>query len=69
MSQTNFDKPVQFVFNPPSTNTTDQTTGEESSRQVGNNSGGDNEGSTSHSQHHNVFQGESSRSVHPRRLV
>ena len=26
MSQTNFDKLVQFVFNPPSTNTTDLTT-------------------------------------------
>ena len=38
-------------------------TGEESSRNVGNNSGGDVEGSTSHSQHQNVFQRESSRSV------
>ena len=45
------------------------STGEESSRQVGNNSEGDNEGSTSHSQHHNVFQGESSRSVPPSRSV
>ena len=41
------------------------STGEESSRQPGNNSRGDNEGSTSHSQHHNVFQGESSSSVPP----
>ena len=36
------------------------TTGEESLRHVGNNLGGDNEGSISHSQHHSVFQGESS---------
>ena len=35
--------------------------GEESSRNVGNNSRGDNEGSTSHLQHQNVFQRESSR--------
>ena len=47
-------------FNGESTNT-----GEESSRNVGNNSGGDAEGSTSHSQHQNVFQGESSRSIPP----
>ena len=38
-------------------------TGEESSRNVGNSSGGDVEGSSGHSQHQNVFQGESSRSV------
>ena len=44
-------------------------TGEESSRNVGNNSEGDVEGSTSHSQHQNVFQGESSRSVPPIRSV
>ena len=44
-------------------------TGEESSRNVGNNSGRDNGGSTSHSQHQNVFQGESSRSVPPIRSV
>ena len=44
-------------------------TGEESSRNVGNNSGGDKRGSTSHSQHQNVFQGESSRSVPPIRSV
>ena len=37
--------------------------------EVGNNSGGDNEGSTSHSQHHNILQGESSRSVPPSRSV
>ena len=51
-------------FNGESTNT-----GEESSRNVGDNSGGDNGGSTSHSQHENVFQGESSRSVPPIRSV
>ena len=34
----------------------------------GGGGGGVNEGSTSHSQHHNVFQGESSRSVPPSRL-
>ena len=44
-------------------------TGEESSRNVGNNSGGDVEGSTSQTQHQNVFQGESSRSVPPIRSV
>ena len=44
-------------------------TGEESSRNVGNNSGGDAEGSSSHSQYQNVFQGESSRSVPPIRSV
>ena len=44
-------------------------TGEESSRNVGNNSGGDAEGSSGHSQHQNVFQGESSRSVPPIRSV
>ena len=44
-------------------------TGEESSRNVGNNSGGDAEGSNSQTQHQNVFQGESSRSVPPIRLV
>ena len=47
-------------FNGESTNTS-----EESSRNVGNNSGGDAKGSTSNSQHQNVFQGESSRSVPP----
>ena len=41
-------------------------TGEESSRNiVCNNSGGDAEGSSGNSQHQNVFQGESSRSVPP----
>ena len=44
-------------------------TAEESSRNVGNNSGGDVEGSFGHSQHQNVFQGESSRSVPPIRSV
>ena len=44
-------------------------TGEESSRNVGNNSGGDAVGSSGHSQHQNVFQGESSRSVPPIRSV
>ena len=44
-------------------------TGEESSRNVGNNSGGDAEGSPGHSQQQNVFQGESSRSVPPIRSV
>ena len=44
-------------------------TGEESSRNVGNNSGGDAEGSSGHTQHQNVFQGESSRSVPPIRSV
>ena len=51
-------------FNGESTNT-----GEESSRNVGNDSGGDNGGSTSHSQHQDVFQGESSRSAPPIRSV
>ena len=41
----------------------------ESSRNVGNISGGDVEGSSGHSQHQNVFQGESSRSVPPIRPV
>ena len=44
-------------------------TGEESSRNVGNNSGGDAEESSGHSQQQNVFQGESSRSVPPIRSV
>ena len=44
-------------------------TGEESSRNVGNNSRGDAERSSGHSQHQNVFQGESSRSVPPIRSV
>ena len=44
-------------------------TGEESSRNVSNNSGGDVEGSYGHSQHQNIFQGESSRSVPPIRSV
>ena len=44
-------------------------TGEESSRNVGNNSGGDVERSSCHSQHQKVFQGESSRSVPPIRSV
>ena len=44
-------------------------TGEESSRNVGNNSGGDVEGSSGHSQHQNVFQGESLRSIPPIRSV
>ena len=45
-------------------------TSEESSRNVGNNSGGgDAEGSNSQTQHQNVFQGESSRSVPPIRSV
>ena len=42
---------------------------EESLTHSGNNSEGDNEGSTSHSQHHNVLQGESSSSVPPRRTM
>ena len=42
------------------------STGEESLTHPGNNSGGDNEGLTSHSQHHNVLQGESSSSVPPK---
>ena len=41
----------------------------ESSRQLGNNLMGDNEGSSSHSQHHNVFQGGSSSSIPPKRTV
>ena len=44
-------------------------TGEESSRNVGNNSRGDVEGSSGHSKYQNVFQGESSRSVPPIRSV
>ena len=44
-------------------------TGEKSSRNVGNNSRGDAEGSYVHSQNQNVFQGESSRSVPPSRSV
>ena len=44
-------------------------TGEESLGQSDNNSGGGNEGSTSHTQHHNVFQGESSRSNLPRQTI
>ena len=44
-------------------------TGEESSRNVGNNSGGDVVGSSGHSQHQNFFQGESSRSVPPIRSI
>ena len=41
-------------------------TGEESPSQSDNNSGGGNEGSTSHTQHQNEDQGESSRSNLPR---
>ena len=44
-------------------------TGDESSRNVGNNSWGDAGGSTSHSQHQNAFQGESSRSVPTIKLI
>ena len=44
-------------------------TGEESPRHSANNSGGGNEGSTSYSQHHNVKQGESSRSNIPSQTV
>ena len=51
-------------FNEESTDTD-----EGSSRNIGNNSGGDVEGSTSQTQHQNVFQGESSRSVPPIRSV
>ena len=40
-------------------------TGEKSSRNIGNNSGGDVVGSSGHSQHQNVFQGESLRLVPP----
>ena len=40
-----------------------------SSKNVGNNSGGDAEGSSGHAQHKNVFQGESSRLSPPIRSV
>ena len=44
-------------------------TGEESSSHPGNSSGGDAEGSTSHTQHHNEYQGGSSRTTLPNQRV
>ena len=55
---------VNIEFNGESTDT-----GEVSSRNVGNNSWGDAEGSNRLTQHQNVFQGESPRSVPPIRSV